>query len=318
MNCQDENESHKGMPRNIVNSKTRKGEVFLDQPQFHKDDFEWNDVKEQCEDRLQHKHTTTRSQEEKEQVEEEIKYNWEKHFNQHKSQFYPVKNYIFECFPELKSQPKEEKKVVAELGCGHGSTLFPMVRKNPHWHFIGVDFSETAISLLLQHEISQEHNVQGIVCDLSQSSEIPNLPPESVDIVLMVFMLSAVPPDHRMEQVIRNAARVLKPGGQLLFRDFGLYDMSQMRIKNGRQLSSQQPYYYVRGDGTTAYFFSKERTRELFCGDHVIDNGKSESASKSISLAEEEIEYHRNRLVNRKTGLEMYRVFIHGKFRRNN
>jgi methyltransferase-like protein 6 len=49
------------------------------------------------------------------------------------------------------------------------------------------------------------------------------------DICLLIFTLSAVHPDN-MADVLRVAFSGLRPGGALLFRDYGLYDMPSMRF----------------------------------------------------------------------------------------
>lgn len=48
--------------------------------------------------------------------------------------------------------------------------------------------------------------------------------------------------------------QVLKPGGMLLFRDYGLYDHAMLRFGRGHKLSD---HFYVRQDGTRAYYFSE-------------------------------------------------------------
>lgn len=48
--------------------------------------------------------------------------------------------------------------------------------------------------------------------------------------------------------------QVLKPGGMVLFRDYGLYDHAMLRFSKGHKISDQ---FYVRQDGTRAYYFSE-------------------------------------------------------------
>ena len=46
----------------------------------------------------------------------------------------------------------------------------------------------------------------------------------------------------RMLSTCKNLCKFLKPGGKFLFRDYGLYDMAQLRFKKGQCI---QDNFYV-------------------------------------------------------------------------
>ncbi|KAG0591269.1 hypothetical protein M758_1G158200 [Ceratodon purpureus] len=118
-----------------------------------------------------------------------------------------------------------------------------------------------------------------------------------LDIVTMIFTLSAIPVE-KMAHVLAECLEVLKPGGLLLFRDYGLYDMTMLRFAPRQRISSCM---YQREDGTLSYFFSLEAVRTLFT---------------QAGLVERELEYCCVQLMNRRKQVPMKRVWVHAKFQK--
>ena len=118
-----------------------------------------------------------------------------------------------------------------------------------------------------------------------------------LDIVTMIFTLSAIPVE-KMAHVLSECLEVLKPGGLLLFRDYGLYDMTMLRFAPRQRMSR---CLYEREDGTLSYFFSLEVVRTLFT---------------KAGFVERELEYCCVQLMNRRKQVPMKRVWVHAKFQK--
>ncbi|XP_014447581.1 methyltransferase-like protein 8 isoform X2 [Tupaia chinensis] len=145
---------------------------------------------------------------------------------------------------------------ILEVGCGAGNSVFPILNtlKNfPESFLYCCDFASGAVELVKSHSSYRAGQCSAFVHDVCDEGSPYPFPDGILDVVLLVFVLSAIHPD-RMQGVINRLSKLLRPGGMLLFRDYGRYDKTQLRFKKGHCLSEN---FYVRGDGTRAYFFTK-------------------------------------------------------------
>ena len=104
--------------------------------------------------------------------------------------------------------------------------------------------------------------------DLTSDKLPEGVTPGSVNIVVLIFILSALHPKewtqaianiHTVKytssppiDIIKFVNKMLVPGGTVVFRDYGRHDLTQLRFKSGRLLDKNP---YIRGDKTRVYFF---------------------------------------------------------------
>eukprot|EP00092_Neocalanus_flemingeri_P021830 GFUD01023682.1.p1 GENE.GFUD01023682.1~~GFUD01023682.1.p1 ORF type:complete len:112 (-),score=38.19 GFUD01023682.1:56-391(-) len=109
--------------------------------------------------------------------------------------------------------------------------------------------------------------------------------------------MSAIHPTKH-QTVFHNLSKVLRPGGVLLFRDYGLYDMAMIRFKPGSKIGQ---HFYTRQDGTRSYFFQESEVEQLGLAAGLV-------TYQNTSLA--------RRTVNVKEGVDVARSFVQSKFRK--
>ncbi|KAK9883582.1 hypothetical protein WA026_001757 [Henosepilachna vigintioctopunctata] len=218
------------------------------------DDVEWNEEQEsEAQKQVEINGKITLSQEIIDKYENAADQYWNSFYDIHTNRFFKDRNWLFTEFPELYNECVEGEKKIFEIGCGVGNTIFPILKHstNERLFVYGCDFSKNAIDILKVAEEYDKKRCKVFVMDASK--DIWNVPFEenSIDIIVLIFVLSAINP-QRFQHVVNQMYKYLKPRGIVLFRDYGRYDLAQLRFKPGKCLSEN---FYVRGDGTRVYFF---------------------------------------------------------------
>lgn len=208
-------------------------------------------------------------------------------------------------------QPDAGPITLLEVGAGAGNTAFPILahNHNPSLKIHACDFSKKAVEVIRENEAYDTKNIQADVWDVAGDTLPPGVDEGSVDLVLMIFIFSALSPSQ-WKQAVQNIYRVLKPGGEVLFRDYGRGDLAQVRFKKGRYLEEN---FYIRGDGTRVYFFDKDELVRIWSGKDSNDPPSSEEGS---GFAVVDLGVDRRLLVNRAKQLKMYRCWMQGRFRK--
>lgn len=247
---------------------------------------------------------------------------WDRFYSNNNANFFKDRKWLVQEFPKLGEVTKDGYGpcTVLEVGAGAGNTAFPLLAMNSNakLDLHACDYSAKAIDVIRAQEAYTSQTEPSIlkanVWDAAGEVLPPGLGPGSVDLILMIFIFSALSPDQ-WDQAIRNVFRLLKPGGEILFRDYGRGDLAQVRFKKGRYLNEN---FYVRGDGTRVYFFEEEELRGIWEGKANLQEGGDEEGEKSRRPGFEVVNLgvDRRMLVNRQRKLKMYRCWMQGRFRK--
>jgi SAM-dependent methyltransferase len=185
---------------------------------------------------------------------------WDAFYTASQRNFFKDRHWLVREFPLL----AREGLLLCELGCGVGNSTFPLLEECPSLRVYCSDFSAAAVQLLRQHPSCDPRRVLGCaVADCSDPAQVAAAVPEACDALLLVFVLSAMPP-AAMPGVVAAAKRVLKPGGTVLLRDYGAGDACELRFLETPESRRLGERLYCRGDGTQAYFFTLEALRSVW------------------------------------------------------
>lgn len=232
----------------------------------------------------------------KEKYERDAKKYWDIFYKRHQDRFFKDRHYLDKEWGQYFQASEGEKLVVLEVGCGAGNTVFPLLSTYHDIFVHACDFSPRAIDLIKGHKDFTADKANAFVCDLTIDDLSEIIQPSSVDIVTMVFVLSAVAPE-KMPLVLQNVRKVLKPNGRVLFRDYATGDLAQERLTSKEQQISEN--FYVRGDGTRAYYFSNRFLINMFT--------QNDFDVEEVAICNKQVE-------NRSLELVMHRRWIQAVF----
>ena len=255
---------------------------------------------------------------------------WDQFYSNHGNRFFKDRHYFEKAFPEefpssSANQPQftttnsttsasnecdVTQRTLVEIGCGVGNAILPMLEvgeSEGNWDVIhGLDISSEAIQILrkdprfiaFNETGPQQRKAYGHVCDIS--TELPPLCSGISNVTTLIFCISAIDPARHMEAA-KHVVDTLKPGGVLVFRDYGRYDEAQMKLGTSRSKRIKDNFYR-KHDGTKCYYFSLEDLERLFCD--------------ALNMKVLELKYLRRIYGNKATTQVRRRIWVQGRFQK--
>ncbi|UMM25168.1 hypothetical protein L5515_005102 [Caenorhabditis briggsae] len=231
----------------------------------------------------------------KNKLEIEARKNWDKFYNRNKNNFFKDRNWSAEDLKIICPDIDFEKELLyLEAGCGVGNMLFPLVAEIPKLKLFAFDFSANAVRMLEERAKELELPVATAVVDLSIPSNSSPFD-EQVDLATLIFVMSAIHPD-KMKIAAENMRNLVKIGGSVVVRDYGINDHAMIRFGREARIADR---FYVRQDGTRAYYFDLDE----LCGFFEASGFKCERK-----------EYLHRITINHQKNLKAPRIFVQARF----
>jgi ubiquinone/menaquinone biosynthesis C-methylase UbiE len=111
--------------------------------------------------------------------------------------------------------PKREYRRIVDLGCGFGKSTWLLKKAHPESEVIGIDLSAPCLRLAVQRANAQRLAIRFRQADAASTG----LEAESSQLVTATMLIHELPLDA-LTAVLKEAARLLEPGGLLRILDF--------------------------------------------------------------------------------------------------
>lgn len=182
------------------------------------------------------------------QLEKNARKHWDIFYKRNETRFFKDRHWTTREFFELVGSASETRTLL-EVGCGVGNLIYPLIEEGMNFFVYACDLSPRAVDFVKSNPLYDETKMKAFQCDITSEDVFSVVPLNTVDIVTLIFVLSAIHPDKFLLS-LQNIFKVLKPGAVLLLRDYGLFDMAQIRFKPGNKIAEN---FYMRQDGTRYY-----------------------------------------------------------------
>ncbi|XP_011494554.1 PREDICTED: methyltransferase-like protein 6 [Ceratosolen solmsi marchali] len=229
------------------------------------------------------------------QLEKNAKKYWDLFYKRNEDRFFKDRHWTTREFKELLGlgNPSKAQRLL-EVGCGVGNLIYPLLEDNINFEIIyACDLSPRAIEFVKNNKLFNP-KIVAFQTDITTTNCFEVIS-NKVHIAVLIFVLSSIHPD-KFKSVLNNLYPVLDNNGVVLFRDYGQYDMTQLRFKPGHKISEN---FYMRQDGTRSYFFTIEEVQNLF----------ESTGFKTITCS-----YIERRTINLKENIDVPRIFVQAKF----
>jgi ubiquinone/menaquinone biosynthesis C-methylase UbiE len=124
-------------------------------------------------------------------------------------------DYLFHTLFAETAVPKRDYGRIVDMGCGFGKSAWPFKRLYPDAEVIGVDLAAPCLEMGHGKCADMDLPVRFLQRDCCDTG----IEGESADLVTSTMLLHELPPEP-LEAAIREAARLLAPGGLLRMLDF--------------------------------------------------------------------------------------------------